>query len=552
MKRSRRRDRKQFLPLFLIILLLTCILSSAVYAEEFQEANEDVLNTESVAMEAQPEDTEQGGSETMPAAPQEEPATEGSVQESGSEEDAAPECTEHIYENGVCTVCGYRCPHDFWDGEICNECGITCDHPLWAGGECKKCGIKCLHEEYDENHCCKKCGMMCEHTGDWNNGVCQECGYVCNHEGKIINGFCSLCWEPCPHRAYINGRCVDCGYPCMHASHDRNGICTTCGAPTTHQYVNNVCSVCGEVFTFTDEIYDLSMWEPVVYGGTIETLTYKSYEYTENDEPEEIQKQMNVYLPFGYNRNQKYNLFLMIPGTDMPFDSLLGKEHYYDDRTGNVYLKNLLDNMMLRGYMQPTIVVNLTYFTGMYSDHPMTIDRDSYHMSEEIRNIILPTLIKRYSLYANGTTTEQMQEARDHVAVFGTSYGAILINAGIVSRCKDIIGWFASSSGFWHNIDETIAAVNDNRNFPIRFYYFSSGENDRAREQTKQLYDYLMANTNTLVEGYNTCNILITGAGHDSKAYDTAIYNCLRIFFSQIDPVQADTRQETERENSRE
>ena len=47
---------------------------------------------------------------------------------------------------------------------------------------------------------------------------------------------------------YVNGVCTVCGdsQTCLHPSHDTSGICSSCGETVVHSYVDGICSVCGK------------------------------------------------------------------------------------------------------------------------------------------------------------------------------------------------------------------------------------------------------------------------------------------------------------------
>ena len=67
---------------------------------------------------------------------------------------------------------------------------------------------------------------------------------------------------------YVNGVCSVCGdiRNCIHPDHDTDGICLSCGEQTTHTYIEGVCNVCGKeqqlpkikpvgpVLSFKDEV----------------------------------------------------------------------------------------------------------------------------------------------------------------------------------------------------------------------------------------------------------------------------------------------------------
>lgn len=370
---------------------------------------------------------------------------------------------------------------------------------------------------------------ICQHI--WQNGGCLLCGDECPHTYGIRDGLCVVCGMPCTHLSYEDGVCVYCGYRCPHDMHTQAGSCIECGQAVAHTYSGNTCTICGAPFVFYDGIPDYGLWYPIEQKGTVEELTYASKRYGTDGSSVETQKKMAVYLPYGYSREQKYNLLVIIPGTDMYETSVLYDTHEYDEYVGDVSLVNLLDNMTAAGIVQPVIVANITYFGNTWGG-TAEFGRDSNQVAKELREVILPLLAQRYSLYAEGSDEESLRQAREHMAVFGTSYGAMIVNGVLSAECRDLFSWFGSSSAFGNgNMAEAAAELRESSEYPVGYYYFGSGEYDRAREQSSDVYD-LFVSEDGLVRKDNSANVIVGGAGHDAKAYYVAIYNCLRRFFT--------------------
>lgn len=98
------------------------------------------------------------------------------------------------------------------------------------------------------------------HVHSWENGVCTNCGESCTHH-----------WD--------SGVCRICGMACPHEYHDPNtGLCSACLMPVGHDYVNLVCTRCGEgpafVETTTEYPADAAArrtgkesWRPIICPG---------------------------------------------------------------------------------------------------------------------------------------------------------------------------------------------------------------------------------------------------------------------------------------------
>ncbi len=121
-----------------------------------------------------------------------------------------------------------------------------------------------------------------------------------------------------------------------------------------------------------------------------------------------LEKSVNVYLPYGYDENQEYDILYLLHGTG-------GFEDYWigDSSTGKVTC-NVLDNMIEAGECEPVIVVSPTYYSpteemGYRKMDPMELfnnEKDPYadqwpmYFWKELRNDIIPLIESTYSTYA--------------------------------------------------------------------------------------------------------------------------------------------------------
>ena len=55
--------------------------------------------------------------------------------------------------------------------------------------------------------------------------------------------------------------------------------------------------------------------EPEDHPGTLEKLTYETWEsFSYEDHSQKLTKEVCVYLPYGYDENEKYNVFYLSHG----------------------------------------------------------------------------------------------------------------------------------------------------------------------------------------------------------------------------------------------
>ena len=143
--------------------------------------------------------------------------------------------------------------------------------------------------------------------------------------------------------------------------------------------------------------------------GTIERLTYK----TPNAENGMDEKKLNIYLPHGYDPNDKdtkYNVLYLMHGGGENEDLLFGGPGE------NRELKNILDNMIAAGEIDPLIVVTPTFYGGM---------NDVALFHEELINDIVPLVETTYNTYAKSGSLEDLQASRAHRAFGGFSMGSV-------------------------------------------------------------------------------------------------------------------------------
>lgn len=185
--------------------------------------------------------------------------------------------------------------------------------------------------------------------------------------------------------------------------------------------------------------------------GTIERLQY----YVPNLDTGKDTKYLNIYLPYCYNANDKntrYNvLYFMHGGGD--------DENYIFGGPGqNRELKNILDNMIANGDIEPIIVVTPTFFglkngskykKEVYNaesvDHTIPIIETKY-FHDELINDPIPFVETRYNTFAASRNKEDLIKSRQHRAFGGFSMGAAT-TWYVYINCLDFFKYFMSISG---------------------------------------------------------------------------------------------------------
>lgn len=181
-------------------------------------------------------------------------------------------------------------------------------------------------------------------------------------------------------------------------------------------------------FVKTPEEY----YVPPKNGGSLTRIHYTSNTYNEN--PEEIQKDALVYLPYGYKDSDRdYDVFYLMHGGGGTSDDFLGGEE------GKAPLKNILDNLIKKGEMEPIIVVTPTfYYKGTESAKRSTVDARllTQNFDHEFVNDLIPEIEKNF----------RVKSGREHRAFGGFSMGSEA-TWNIFAKCLPHVKYFLPMSG---------------------------------------------------------------------------------------------------------
>ncbi len=140
------------------------------------------------------------------------------------------------------------------------------------------------------------------------------------------------------------------------------------------------------------------------------------------------QKSLWVYTPYGYDESQKYNIFYLMHGGGENENLLFSDE---------VHLKEMLDNAIYEGKLDPLIVVTPTFNGGNCT---------AQNFYEEFRASVVPFVESKYSTYAESTSPEDIEASRMHRAYGGFSMGGVSTWA-VCRNCLDMVGYFMPLSG---------------------------------------------------------------------------------------------------------
>ncbi|QNU65773.1 esterase [Ruminiclostridium herbifermentans] len=162
--------------------------------------------------------------------------------------------------------------------------------------------------------------------------------------------------------------------------------------------------------------------DPENIRGTIVRVDYKTNTY--DQEAKDLDKYMLVYLPHGYDANdktKKYDILYLIHGNAESQHTAFG------DVNQNTELMRVVDNLIADGKMKPTIIVTPTW----YNTAPFSPERQNEDGMFRIKNFhnelvkdIIPTIEGKFNVYAESTSEKDLIAARNHRAVGGFSMGS--------------------------------------------------------------------------------------------------------------------------------
>ena len=184
--------------------------------------------------------------------------------------------------------------------------------------------------------------------------------------------------------------------------------------------------------------------QPAEYAGALEKLTYETWEsMTYEQHSQKLIKEAWVYVPYGYDPAQKYDVFYISHGGWSNETSTLGTAE------NPKYLKYAIDHAIESGKMVPMIIVCPTYNNTSPSDsgsYSLALElTDNFH--NELLNDLIPAVESKYHSYADYDTSLAGQRvSRDHRGFGGFSMGSVN-TWHTFQYCLDSFRYFMPMSG---------------------------------------------------------------------------------------------------------
>ena len=281
---------------------------------------------------------------------------------------------------------------------------------------------------------------------------------------------------------------------------------------------------------------------PAEQQGTLEKLTYQTWEsFTYEDHSQELTKEAWVYIPYGYDENNRYNIFYLSHGGWSNETTIMGTDRNPYD------FKHIVDHAIQDGKIKPMILVMVTYnnTSGQDSgDYSLALKlTDQFH--NELVNDIIPAVESRYSTYAEDVTHEAIVASRDHRGFGGFSMGSV--NTWCTFRyALDSFRYFIPMSGNYGADGRMMADMVTRQGYTADdfFIYSMSGPDDFAYSGIKSQIQSMASNdmftlADTEAEG-NLAWREMDGYTHGREASNLYTYNGLMFFWNNNENAGAD------------
>lgn len=250
--------------------------------------------------------------------------------------------------------------------------------------------------------------------------------------------------------------------------------------------------------------------------GSVEELTYATKAYATDGRT--VEKRALVYLPYGYSEGREYDILYLLHGT--------GDDEEYWLKT-NPYNKDMLDNLIYYGEIEPMIVVTPTWYVE--DDCKGNLDPLTYSFKDELRNDLMPAVEGRYSTYAQSCDDAGFAASRSHRAFAGLSRGAVTTLHSVLNGCLDWFSRFGTFSGSRTPVEyfEEYACSEEQKGLSIDYWYLASGTFDFALSSQAEDYKAVLGIDSRLKEGENTSFDVFPMRYHSMGNWHLALYNFL-------------------------
>ena len=246
--------------------------------------------------------------------------------------------------------------------------------------------------------------------------------------------------------------------------------------------------------------------EPTVRPSEVYTVTYKT---TNRETGETAEKEMAVYLPEAYDANGQYNaVFLMhVAGSDENFWPGLG-------------IQSIMDELIASGAVEPMLLFMPDGYVSDAVRGNRNDPRIYTQFAAEFREDLLPFVKQNYAVC----------EGREHLGIYGASFGAYLTVNSILRPNLDLVSNFGITGGGTIDLNELEQGWQDSGNADLDIAMFYIGEGDRDDRGPVEL-SYMTLRDHC--DKFNEDNLkftLMEGVGHDETEWIEGLKEALQLF----------------------
>lgn len=265
---------------------------------------------------------------------------------------------------------------------------------------------------------------------------------------------------------------------------------------------------------------------PSGYPGRLEIFNYQTKDAL--DPSCDLNKRALVYLPYGYNKSQPYDIVYLSHGGWSTEETLMGTPEAPDS------FKYVMDHAMAAGKIKSMIIVLVTYNNRTSRDswnYSLAIELTK-RFHRELTEDLIPQLESHYSSYALSSSAEDLKASRLHRGFAGFSMGSVN-TWRTFEYALDYFAYFMPMSGNVSTRKQVFEQVVQDKDLPF-FIFAMSGDRDFAyeafKEQVLNLKGQVFKFADNEVEG-NIAFREMPGYQHDKLAADTYTYNGLQFFW---------------------
>lgn len=253
--------------------------------------------------------------------------------------------------------------------------------------------------------------------------------------------------------------------------------------------------------------------------GKVENLIYETKAYATDSR--KVNKKVNVYLPYGYDENNQYDILYLMHGTG-------DNENYWlVNHRDNV---TMLDNLIEQKIIKPIIVVTPTFYVE--DDCKNDLDKLTYSFKDELKNDLVPFIENKYSTFALDNTPQSYIDSRDHRAFAGLSRGAVTMFHSALCSSLDYFSYFGAFSGSRTTGEELNKAISSESfdNYPINYLYMTSGTLDFATSLAIKQYNEFK-NIDNKFSSSNLRLDITPIKSHEYANWHLNLYNFLQLIY---------------------